>query len=64
MLGLLQTRLSEDCAPFLRTLAALYDGITGQGRQPPAMSRPLDLILVMSGVRDSLADGDLPEDIC
>ena len=66
MLSLLQTRLTREWAPFLRTLAALYNGITGQGRPPPTptMSRLLDLMLVMSDVRDSLADGDLPEDIC
>ena len=35
MLGLLQTRLTGDCAPFLRTLTVLYNGITGQDRPPP-----------------------------
>ena len=57
MLGLIQAKLSGDCAPFLRTLVALYNGMT------PAMSRSVDLLLVMSWMRNSLADGNLPESI-
>ena len=63
MLGLIQAKLSGDCAPFLRTLTALYNGMTGHEEETPAMSRSLDLLLVMSGMRDSLADGNLPESI-
>ena len=63
MLGLIQAKPSSDCASFLRTLTALYNGIPGHDEQPPAMSRSLDLLLVMSGMRDSLADGNLPESI-
>ena len=40
MLSLLQTRLTREWAPFLRTLAALYNGITGQGRPPPPNDVP------------------------
>ena len=53
MLGLIQAKLSGDCAPFLRMITALYSG-----EKTPAMSRSLDLLLVMSGMRDSLADGN------
>ena len=64
MLGLIQAKLSGACAPFLRTLTALYnDGMTGHEEETPAMFRSLDLKLVMSGMRDSLADGNLPESI-
>ena len=63
MLGLIQAKLSGDCAPFLRTLTALYNGMTGHEEETPAMSRSLDLLLVMSGMRDSVADGNLPESI-
>ena len=63
MLGLIQAKLSGDCAPFLRTLTTLYNGMTGHEEETPAMSRSLDLLLVMSGMRDSLADGNLPESI-
>ena len=57
MLGLIKAMLSGDCAPFLRTLTALYIGMTGHEEETQAMSRSLDLLLVMSGMRDSLADG-------
>ena len=63
MIGLIQAKLSGDCAPFLRTLTALYNGITGDEEETRAMSRSLDLLLVMSGMRNSLADGNLPESI-
>ena len=63
MLGLIQAKLSGDCAPFLCTLTAKYNGMTGHEEQPPAMSRSLDLLFVMSGMRDSLADRNLPESI-
>ena len=42
MLGLIQAKLSGDCAPFLCTLTALYDGMTGHEEETPAMSRSLD----------------------
>ena len=61
MLGLIQARLSRECAHFLRTLTALYNGMTGHEEETPAMSRSLDLLFVMSGIRDSLADGNLPK---
>ena len=63
MLGLIQAKLSGDCAPFLRMITALYNGMTGHEEETPTMSRSLDLLLVMSGMRDSLADGNLPESI-
>ena len=63
MLGLIQAKLSGDCAPFLRMITALYNGMTSHEEETPAMSRSLDLLLVMSGMRDSLADGNLPESI-
>ena len=63
MLGLIQAKLSRDCAPFLRMITALYNGMTGHEEETPAMSRSLDLLLVISGMRDSLADGNLPESI-
>ena len=44
-------------------ITALYNGMTGHEEETPAMSRSLDLLLVMSGMRDSLADGNLPESI-
>ena len=53
--------MSGDCTPFLRTLTALYNGITGHEEENPAMSRSLDFLLIISGMRDSLADWDLPE---
>ena len=53
MPGLDTGQAEWDCAPFLRTLTALYNGMT----------RSLDLLLVMSGMRDSLVDGNLPESI-
>jgi len=42
ILSLIQAKLSSDCAPFLRTLTALYNGIPGHDEQPPAMSRSTD----------------------
>ena len=63
MLGLIQAKLSGDCAPFLRMITALYNGMTDHEEETPAMSRSLDLLLVMSGMRDSLVDGNLPESI-
>ena len=63
MLGLIQATLSGDCAPFLRMITALYNGMTGHEEETPTMPRSLDLLLVMSGMRDSLADGNLPESI-
>ncbi len=64
MLSLLQTRLTGDCAPLLRNLTVLYNRITGQGRQAPAMSRPLDLMLVLAGVRDAPTSDKLSPVIC
>ena len=64
MLGLIQAKLCGDCAPFLRTLMALYNGVTGHEEETPAMSRSLDLLLVMLGMRDSLADGNLRKQLC
>ena len=63
MIGLIQAKLCGDCAPSLRTLTALYNSMTGHEEEIRAMSRSLDLLLVMSGMRDSLADGNLPESI-
>ena len=63
MLGLIEAKLSGDCAPFLPVVTALYNGMTGHEEETPAMTRSLDLLLVMSGMRDSLADGNLPESI-
>ena len=52
MLGLILAKLSGDCAPFLRMITALYNGMTGHEEETPAMSRSVDLLLVMSGMRD------------
>ena len=39
MLGLIQAKLSGDCAPFLRMITALYNGMTGHEEETPTMSR-------------------------
>ena len=62
MLGLIQAKLSGDCAPFLRTLTALYNGMTGHEEETPAMSRSLDLLLVMSGMSCLLYTSPSPRD--
>ena len=41
MLGLIQAKLSGDCAPFLRMITALYNGMTGhEGRNSGDVSFP------------------------
>ena len=55
MLSLLETRQPGDCAPLLSILTAVFNKITGQERQTPTMSRPLDLLLVLAGVQDAPA---------
>ena len=66
MLSLLETRQSGDGAPLLSILTAVFNKITGQKRQTPSMSRPLDLMLVLAGVLDVgvTAGGKLSPVIC
>ena len=64
MLSLLETRQSGDCAPLLSILTAVFNKITGQKRQTPSMSRPLDLMLVLAGVLEAPAGDKLSPVIC
>lgn len=64
MLSLLETRQSGDCAPLLNILTAVFNKITGQKRQTPSMSRPLDLMLVLAGVLEAPAGDKLSPVIC
>ena len=57
MLSLLETRQSGDGAPLLSILTAVFNKITGQKRQTPSMSRPLDLVL--AGVLEAPAGDKL-----
>ena len=64
MLSLLETRQSGDYAPLLSILTAVFNKITGQKRQTPSMSRPLDLMLVLAGVLEAPAGDKLSPVIC
>ena len=64
MLSLLETRQSGDCAPLLSILTPVFNKITGQKRQTPSMSRPLDLMLVLAGVLEAPAGDKLSPVIC
>ena len=55
MLSLIQARLTGDCAPFLRNFTGLYNRMAGGERSAPPMSRPLDIMFVLAGVKGALS---------
>ena len=59
-----QCATSANCAPLLSILTAVFNKITGQKRQTPSMSRPLDLMLVLAGVLEAPAGDKLSPVIC
>ena len=51
-------------APLMSNLTAVFNKMTAQERQTSPMSRHLDLLLVLAGVRDAPVSDKLSPVIC